>query len=121
MVPAVVVLTRTFRERAMPRLETARGALTGSGRPSFRNSQSLNQLLHQAEQAEDQHRQHDVPQDTHHVSIRLRSPSGLVRAGSAWPSALRTRPKLDPDRGCETFVDTFFTPIGRTFTALRTA
>ena len=117
-IPAVVVVTRTFRERAARQPETAREALTAQGRRGFRSSQSFNQLLHQAEQAEDQHRQHDVHQNTHLVSIRWicgrRQP---FTASSAGPSSARARAKLDSAAGAMTVVDTFFTPFYRLFTA----
>src|SRR5258705_6407303 len=98
MIPAVAVLTRTFRERAVRQPETTREVLTAPGRRCFRSSQSFDQLLHQAEYAEDQHREHDVNQDTHLVSIRwncgrYRASSG---AASAVPSTARTTTKLDP-------------------------
>src|SRR5262249_47873246 len=97
-IPAVVVLTRTSRERAERQADTARSALTAPGRRCFRSSQAFNQPLHQAEQAEDQHCQHDVHQDTHVVSIHRNSRSlfGLYEAASTRPSRLEDETEARP-------------------------
>ena len=91
MIPAVVVLTRTSPGRAGRRRGTARGGSTAPGRRRFRSSQSLDQLLHQAEQGEDHHRQHDVHHYGHEFSHTYR-PVG----------SRRTRTGSTPFRGLAT-------------------
>ena len=120
MIPAVVVLTRTFRERAVRQPRTEQEGLTAPGRRRFRSSQSLHQLLHQAEHAEDQHREHDVNQDTHLVSIRWIFAAAVGPHQGRRPRGPRRRGptrKLDPPPRAGTSVDGFLTPIGCTFTA----
>jgi hypothetical protein len=56
------------------RRETAQGESTAPGRRRFRSSQSLDQLLNQAEYGEDRHRQHDEYHYGHTVSNVYGSP-----------------------------------------------
>ena len=97
-IPAVVVLTRTSPETVGRQRETLRAGPTAPGRLRFRSSQSLDQLLHQAEQSEDRHGQHDEHQDTHLVSVRWncgRYP-GLISGGVRGALGVEDQPEIRP-------------------------
>ena len=107
-IPAVVVLTRTSRGRAGRRRETGRGGSPAPGRRCCRSSQSLDQLLNQAEQGEDRHRQHDEHQHGHVT------PTFTGRRIST------TCNRIGPAQGADAGLNGFLTAERRSFTeALR--
>ena len=96
----------------MRRQGTAPAAPTGSARRCFRSSQSLDQLLHEAEQGEDRHCQHDVNDDTHvsPFTAKSMSPRRFDPRSTAEPLQGGPTRKLDRTTTDTADVDGFFTP-----------
>src|ERR1700758_5882771 len=112
MIPAVVVLTRTSPETAVPQRETGPRGWPAQVRPRFRSSQPLDQLHRQAKDGEDRHREQDVYQDGHVGFL-----SNSFTAAFIGPSRARTMTKLGALAWPGPCVDAFLTCSLTTFTA----
>ena len=91
--PAVVVLTRTSPGTAGRIRGTAQEGWKAPSRRCFRSSQPLDQLLHQAEHGEHRHREHDVHQYAHLVSVPRRIAcirKDLIESATAQSSEARS-------------------------------